>query len=293
MIFYGAGAFDQLGMLKRIRQPSLGVLVSCYYLAQVKNRDPKDFYEQIVGTRPPFLDSGAYSLDNVKNPADYTIDDYLSFIKHLDPKVYVAYDVVGDPEQTLHNTMYMLERNTNPLPVIQLAEGMNAAQVCQPYIDAGLFKHIAVGNIVGMTTPNKECEAVWRVIRKHWPVKVHAFGNSNPRVLYRYPWYSFDSTSWLSPQRYRRAKVYNLTSKKITSYLFKNHAELQDLDRMDRTALHLIYQGIPRNFTDFTEAEFANIRLYLKRSLMQAYLMCEYAKELTQFWKQKGVNWNH
>lgn len=289
MIFYAAGFFEDVEHLMRIKRKSLGALLSCYYLPETLKPKEQKIYDSI-GERPLLLDSGAFSLKNVKDPKPYSIDDYLVLLRKYKPSLYVAFDVVGNPEQTLHNTMYMYEQGFEPLPVIQVIPGMDARKVCEPYIRAGIFKHIAIGNIVKMQIPSTECQAVWEVVRKHWPVKVHAFGNGSRKMLYRFPWHSFDSSSWLVPQRFRRMTIPTLNPTDPNTFHFENKERLSKVPRT-KTVLGMIHHGIPRNLTTFTKEEHEALPLHRSRSLYQAYLMDEYAKKLTEFWSYKGVDW--
>lgn len=290
MIFYAGCDRGDIPRMKKLKADNLSLLLSAYALPRSAKVDLR---EQVNGY-DIFLDSGAFSLKNVKNPKAYSIDDYCELLTKYKPKIYATFDVIGDPEKTLHNTMYLYEKGFTPLPVIQLIPGMNVTKVCEPYIRAGLFKHIAIGNIVGMRRPNTECCSAWEIIRRHWPVKVHAFGNSTADTLYRFPWYSFDSTSWRYPSRFRTMpRINTFTKPKISTGEFKRPTDIDKLDRSHRTTLDVVFNGIPRQRTTFTEEEYEKISMPVRRDLYMALIYSEFTEEITTFWKQKGIVWNN
>ena len=149
-----------------------------------------------------FLDSGAFSAKTQGIEID--IDTYIAFIKeNLDVlEVYANLDVIGDPAATLENQKYMEKAGLKPLPTFHKGEPVKFLKY---YIDN--YDYIALGGLVGGA--NSDRPAVLDhyfsdFICKHdgYPrVKVHGFGMTSLDLIWRYPWYSVDSTSWVMSSR--------------------------------------------------------------------------------------------
>ena len=146
-----------------------------------------------------FLDSGAYSAFTQGVPID--IDEYVSFIKKHRPSLSVAacLDVIGDGEATYQNFKYMEEQGADPMPVYH--QGTDEKFLLS-YLDQG-YDYIALGGMVGGSSSSLKA---WldRLFDRYLTdaqgnptIKVHGFGITGFQYLWRYPWYSVDSTSWL------------------------------------------------------------------------------------------------
>lgn len=159
-----------------------------------------------------FLDSGAYSAWS--QGAQIDIDEYCEFIRHnievLD--VYACLDCIpGAPgkaattaqrdqaaEITWENYLYMKAHGLDPLPVYHYGED---PKYLHRMIEYGC-DYIGIGGLVGITSQNRMawldrvfatiCDAAGRPL-----VKTHGFGMTALPLIFRYPWYSVDSTSWL------------------------------------------------------------------------------------------------
>lgn len=159
-----------------------------------------------------FLDSGAFSAWSTGKPID--LDEYCEFIRHnieyLD--VYAALDCIpGSKDRpasakerdeaariSWENYLYMKNQGLDPLPVYHYGEDQ---KWLEQMLDFGC-QYIALGALVGVPSQ----------LRRHWldrvftrltddagkpVVKVHGFGMTAIPLIFRYPWYSVDSTSWL------------------------------------------------------------------------------------------------
>lgn len=162
-----------------------------------------------------FLDSGAYSAWS--KGARIDIDEYAEFIKanieHLD--VYVNLDhIAGKPGQVATaaekeegarrswaNFLYLTEAHGIPgvVPVFHYGEDV---KWLRKMLDYGC-PYVGLGGMVGT---NKQERQEWldRVWSEHlvdasgMPThKVHGFGMTAVDHIFRYPWHSVDSTSWL------------------------------------------------------------------------------------------------
>lgn len=159
-----------------------------------------------------FLDSGAYSAWSRGTTID--IDEYIAFIKANIERieVYASLDVIpGKPgraattaerneaaELSWQNYHYMLLEGLDPLPVYHYGED---ERFLTRMLDAGC-PYIGIGGLVGVPGPRR---VLWldRVFDRITDaqgkpiVKTHGFGMTSIPLIFRYPWYSVDSTTWI------------------------------------------------------------------------------------------------
>ncbi len=159
-----------------------------------------------------FLDSGAFSAWSRGTKID--IDEYVAFIKaNIDLiEVYACLDAIpGAPgrtatvserieaaETTWRNYLYMVNEGLDPLPVFHYGEDF---KYLERMLDHGC-SYIGIGGLVGIPALN----------RRHWLdrvftritdddgmpiIKTHGFGMTSVPLIFRYPWYSVDSTAWI------------------------------------------------------------------------------------------------
>lgn len=159
-----------------------------------------------------FLDSGAYSAWSKNSAID--LDEYCAFIKANIEKIeaYACLDVIpGAPgrsataaeretaaEATWRNFLYMQREGLQPLPVFHYGEPWR-------FLDRMLAHgcdYVGIGGLVSV--PSKERRA-WlddlflRICDADgFPkVKTHGFGMTALVLMFRYPWHSVDSTTWI------------------------------------------------------------------------------------------------
>lgn len=144
-----------------------------------------------------FLDSGAYSA--FTKGVEIDIYEYCDFIKtHSDfISHYSVLDDINCPETTLKNQKIMEGEGLEPVPCFHYGEDIK-------YLEHYLknYKYISLGGMV----PISEKDLVpWLdnlfsnyICNKHgYPiVKIHGFGLTIVNLIFRYPWYSVDSTTW-------------------------------------------------------------------------------------------------
>lgn len=159
-----------------------------------------------------FLDSGAFSAWSKGAVID--LDEYCEFIRanieYLD--VYACLDVIpGAPgrlatneereqaaAQSWENYLYMKAAGLDPLPVYHYGEDM---KWLNKMIGYGCT-YIGIGGLVGIPS---DLRRVWldRVFTALTDgtgkplIQTHGFGMTALPLIFRYPWYSVDSTSWL------------------------------------------------------------------------------------------------
>lgn len=149
-----------------------------------------------------FLDSGAFSA--YTQGAEIDLDEYIQFIKdnRKSVEVYANLDVIGDARATWKNQKRMERAGLMPIPCFHFGEDWLWLERYVNNYDYIALGGIAVKKNYGVLTRwldecfNRICDAQG-VPR----VKVHGFGITSLRLLFRYPWYSVDSTSWVVTSR--------------------------------------------------------------------------------------------
>jgi len=159
-----------------------------------------------------FLDSGAYSAWSKGSTID--IDELIAFIKaNIDViEVYACLDCIpGVPgrsatskereeaaELTWKNYLYMKSEGLDPLPVFHYGEDF---RFLERMLDYGC-EYIGIGGLVGIPSDKRRAWLDRLFVRitddAGMPtVKTHGFGMTSVPLIFRYPWYSVDSTTWI------------------------------------------------------------------------------------------------
>lgn len=152
-----------------------------------------------------FLDSGAYSAMTQNISID--IYEYIDFIKQNNEyiDIYACLDVIGDPVETYKNQKIMMKHGLNPLITFHKREDF---KWLKKYIEE--FDYIALGGISGTgdskSYVRQHLDDCWNIIcdtKDRLPkIKIHGFGLTALDLMWRYPWYSVDSTSWVQTGRF-------------------------------------------------------------------------------------------
>lgn len=159
-----------------------------------------------------FLDSGAYTAWTKNTHID--LDEYCAFIKANSERLeaYACLDVIpGFPgrwatldsknkaaEESWTNYLYMRDEGLDPIPVFHYGEPWH-------FLDRMLrygCTYIGVGGLVAVQPKERRAwldEFFTRICDKDgFPsVKTHGFGLTALVLMFRYPWYSVDSTKWV------------------------------------------------------------------------------------------------
>lgn len=158
------------------------------------------------------LDSGAFTLwKQQKHVID--LDEYIEFCLEYADVIWKAVnlDVIpGVPGQTRtrsqveeaakqswKNSRRMRKRGIEPLPVFHQGEGFDWLE---KMIEEG-YDYIGLSPNKRRSTKEKmvwldDCFGYLCGGGKYPPIKVHAFGEAAAEILFTYPWFSVDSTSW-------------------------------------------------------------------------------------------------
>jgi hypothetical protein len=150
-----------------------------------------------------FLDSGAFTArkKNVHIPT-WAFGEYVNLTEGLWDAVS-SLDTIGSGERAARASyeafveLRALGAQVQPVWHVREPEPW-----LQKYLDEG-YKYVFIGGMVGESIPwlKWRLDAIWSgylTDRDGTPkVDVHGFGLTNIELLFRYPWYSVDSTSWL------------------------------------------------------------------------------------------------
>lgn len=150
-----------------------------------------------------FLDSGAFTAFTKKHtiPAE----QYADFVKSTRDwwSVCSSLDVIGRGEEAAaasYKVFHDLRRmGADVIPVFHVRE---PDSYLEKYIAEG-HEYLAIGGMVPESTPwlMDRLDGLWGTILTNPngtpKVKVHGFGLTVFSLMFRYPWYSVDSTSWL------------------------------------------------------------------------------------------------
>jgi hypothetical protein len=178
------------------------VLESYYYL-----KSPAKFAKVRERGTKIFLDSGAYSMHTKGVKVD--LEEYAQFIYTNRDMIEVAanLDAIGgvngacDSYHNLKKLEGLLKpQGTAVLPVHHVRDD---DYWVQRYLDEG-HPYICLGGMVpeSSRTLRKRLDHIWCKYLLNADgtakVKVHGFGLTSPKLMFGYPFYSVDSTSWIS-----------------------------------------------------------------------------------------------
>jgi hypothetical protein len=231
-----------------------------------------------------FLDSGAFSAFTQGVSID--IQEYIQFIKenlqYL--TVYANLDVIGSPEGTYRNQLLMEEKGLKPLPCFHYGED---PKWLLRYMKS--HDYIALGGMVPIA--NIALQQWLDEIFSNFicgpdgipKVKVHGFGMTSHDLLWRYPWYSVDSTSWVVTGRLGGVYVPRISRGK---YDYRQSPLKVQLSSRSPSAKE---EG--KHFSTFSPMEQAQIREYFQK---KGFVIgkSSFRKEHPDYELQPGERWH-
>jgi hypothetical protein len=170
--------------------------------------------EKIYLYKDFLLDSGAFSFfGNAKVSITDYIDKYIDFINKYDIKHFFELDLYTLPEYGIKKTKEIrayIEKKTGKksIPVFHKMLGIEYYKnLCENY------NYIAIGasgqHDSKWTRSNPEQLKKMVLYAKNKGVKVHGLGYTSIKMLHEIPFYSVDSTSWLSGNRFGAIYIFN------------------------------------------------------------------------------------
>ncbi len=209
-------------------------LESFYYISK-KERTLIHKYKRFM------LDSGAFTfMNNAKGNINWDeyIEKYANFINQYNVKYFFELDIdsiVGIKE--VERLRHKLEKITNKkcIPVWHKSRGKDYwLRMVKEY------DYVAIGGIVTKEITSKEFKYFpWFLNEaKKQDCKVHALGFTNLEGLKKYPFYSVDSASWLTGNRF--GSIYTFNGKSL------DKQDRQEGQRVlsNETARHNFYEWL-------------------------------------------------
>lgn len=153
-----------------------------------------------------FIDSGAFSAWTQKTEVD--IQKYIKFIQDNTDviSVYANLDVIGlggkmpnalTAKKTLENQRIMESAGLSPIPVFHYGEPFKYLEY---YVNNYEYLALGVAGNSGTTIVPwlNKCFSQYICDSKGFPkLKIHGFAVTSFDLMFRFPWYSVDSTSWV------------------------------------------------------------------------------------------------
>lgn len=146
-----------------------------------------------------FLDSGAFTAFTQK--VQIKIEDYAAYYHNVKDRFTVcsSLDAIGDPAKSYEYLKDLESLGCKVQPVFHARED---TFWLEKYLDEG-YDYIFIGGMVPETT---QWLRSWldHLFTKYLTyrdgralVKLHGFGLTDQALMFRYPWHSVDSTSWI------------------------------------------------------------------------------------------------
>lgn len=149
------------------------------------------------------MDSGAFTTAASGKQMDH--DYYLEWLaaNHDAVTFALSYDVIGDHEASRRNHEYAEDKIgdvVNMVPTFHLGSPLSEMErLCRAY------DFVSVGGAVPFAKQQSHLLTVFKQIHRiaaEHGTKLHGLGMTGNRIIYGLPWWSVDSSAWLSPARF-------------------------------------------------------------------------------------------
>lgn len=221
-------------------------LVSYYSL---NGKPPPSGYEMLL------LDSGGFTART--KGVEIGVEQLAEYINQHEVRYAFNLDTNSVPETLANQRFLQLECTAATiLPVYHLSDFRSRQHrgLLQQFIDDG-FTYIGIGGVAGEGSPRTLQEAFYRYVfhTARDSVRLHGLGITAVPMLRAYPWYSVDSTSWLSSARFGSSST--LKDPRIKRFEARTH--------------------------DYKELEYG-----------EAVRWRQIEEKVTRLWAERGVTWN-
>jgi len=266
-------------VLRQVKAPNM--LLSYFYMGKVGTLD--EFMAFFQHTPFLFIDSGGFTARMHNKTID--IAKYVEFLQKYSKKyemVYANFDVM-DTAGTLRNQAFLESQGLHPIPVYHFDEyAKGNKELLDQYIKD--HDYIALGGAAGVFNTRKNLETFFSYVfsKTTDKIKVHGFGITGIDFLARFPFYSADSTSWVTAVKYgagRIPKRKGVASTSIFRYRTK-HDNTEDLIALSKLV------------NDVVDVYSTDIGLQRRKRLeLSAHAYMKMEKYFTQLWEKRGVVW--
>lgn len=238
------------------------ILMSFYWSSKGSLKEVKDRGFNI------FVDSGGYSAR--KSGADISVEDYGKFLERNKDYIFTAANLdVTDLEKSNYNQKH-LEQFYPVLPVFHFSEYVNGhkdlfEEFCKKY------KYVAIGGLAGIIIGKIQMKNFLNFCFKtviKYKTKVHGFGTTSINILKEYPFYTVDSTAWLTGGQYGTMTKWN------NDFKMDSNIHYTSKDK-------ILKHNIP----------VANLDKYEERLKFNVREMLKMEKAVTEMWKINGIDY--
>jgi len=211
-------------------------------------------FENFVRSGTGIWDRHLWNWDYYKSKEFWQfVDDYAKFIHTFKDAVdfYITFDAIYDPETSYKTFLYLRDvHKLNPLPVYHFAEDKKWLKKYMDLTDyiciSGLGQGIQKGEYI------QWCNRVFEMIcpkPSHMPThKIHGLALTSVDLLWRWPWYSVDSSSWVQFSKYgvilvprskdgkytHRETPFTITVSKRSPQITNNPSHFNNLPEMEQ-----------------------------------------------------------
>lgn len=199
------------------------------------------------------IDSGGFSARI--NGATIDVREYAKFLNQY--RIRLAFNLdTNSVEETLENQKYLDSScpNTYILPVYHVSDFVNDEhrKLLDYYIAMG-YGYIGIGGVAGAKNNREQERRFYNYVfnRTKGNVRCHGLGITSEKILQAYPWYSCDSSSFLSPARFASMQTVS--------------------DKMARV--------------------LARTRRYDERVIMDLPYWQKLERSTDSLWKKRGISW--
>jgi len=263
MKLYFAGADGTMFIKLLLEMKVKNILTSFFFLN--KNFNFKEIKEKGIDI---FVDSGGFSARTAGKHVD--IQGYKDFLKtHKDNIVTAANLDVNDLAIQLENQK-ILEEVYPILPVYHLSEYLSENRnILFEYLDK--YKYIALGGMIGSDAKEYNIKNFLNFCFKNGKgIKYHGFGITSPDRLKEYPFYSVDSTTWLSGARFGIMHIWD--SEKM---IFKTNIHYSDNEKVIKNNINI--------------DTLKDTYIRLRHNVVELLKM---EKDITRLWEYRGIKFN-
>jgi hypothetical protein len=281
---YFAGVEGQMRLFKTnpFYYEQKNYLTTFAYFAKAKNIDKRieNFFRDYPTTSNMLLDSGAFSVYTGK--LNITVQEYAEFLKkhghrfcdyiNLDKLVGNGTSPAESLKTTLHNLDFLEKQGLKPVPVYQ--HMWFEKTVLEEFLDK--YDYIFIG---GMASDGVDKTMLFNYLdfvfstNSKYKKKLHGLGQTSSEVLFEYPWYSVDSTSWL----------HGAISNRL--FYLKDSLEVRSIKLEKNSYIGKLFPAFCYDSPNDSKS------LYLERTKFNVRFFHKYEGIVTDVWKERGVEW--
>lgn len=273
-----------IGVLKEAKAKNL-----LFSYAFIKNPDS---LIKLLGDFVPeriILDSGAFSVWS--NGGSISLEDYGEFARQfrdrLDPSIELSVtnldvlpgkwgfvpneeEIAKSAEQGWQNMLYLESLGLKVIHIFHQHEDFSILERLRSHSD---YIGISPANDVSMEEKLEWLNKVFFILKD--TTKCHGFAVTSPRQLFGYPFYSVDSSSWVTPARFGRIPV--LTDRnELKTFSYK------DKEGVEKYWKYVSAIGIDKMASDVTWHDRVMIAIKTYQKLERI---------ATELWTKRNVIW--